>query len=231
MFRDLMASEIELRVQSVTKKGFILLLYKDARADMMILDEGVGPMKWKREHSRDNANCTVSVWSDDMKQWITKEDTGTESNTEKQKGLASDSFKRACFNWGIGRELYSSPFIWINDTSYIKPFKGKDTVKEKFVVSELEIDNKNIILLKISDSKGKEVFSFKKELPIKANQLKRINIMLKEAGYDTGDQEVKKQIYSWLKINSLKTITSNKADEIINKLKIAIEKKKNGGKK
>lgn len=229
MFRDLMASEIELRVQSVTKSGFILLLYKDARADMMILDEGVGAMGWKREHSRDNANCTVSVWSDKMNQWITKEDTGTESNTEKQKGLASDSFKRACFNWGIGRELYSSPFIWISDKSYIKPYKGKDTVKEKFKVSELEIDNKNIVLLKISDSKGKEVFSYKKPLPIQANQLKRINILITEMGVDTKIKEKKDKTYKWLGITSLKTITSNKADELIEKLLAA--KKTKGDKK
>lgn len=99
-FRTLKATEIDVRVQSVTEKGAILLLYKDARADMNILDETVGAMDWKREHTRDNANCIVSIWDEDKKQWISKEDTGTESNTEKEKGQASDSFKRACFNWG-----------------------------------------------------------------------------------------------------------------------------------
>lgn len=99
-FRTLRAEEIDVRVQSVTEKGAILLLYKDARADMIILDETVGPLDWKREHTRDNANCIVSIWDNEKKQWISKEDTGTESNTEKEKGQASDSFKRACFNWG-----------------------------------------------------------------------------------------------------------------------------------
>lgn len=97
-FRTLNASEIDVRVQSVTAKGCILLLYKDARCDMNILDETVGPLGWKREHTRDNANCVVSIWDTDKKQWISKEDTGTESNTEKEKGQASDSFKRACVN-------------------------------------------------------------------------------------------------------------------------------------
>lgn len=115
MFRTLRADEIDCRISQVKKdgSGLSLLLYKDARCDQNILDEVVGPFRWKREHTRDNRNCIVSIWSDELKQWVSKEDTGTESNTEKEKGLASDSFKRACFNWGIGRELYTAPFIWI----------------------------------------------------------------------------------------------------------------------
>ena len=112
-FRTLKESEIDVRVATVTEKGVSLLLYKDARCDMNILDEAVGPMNWQRSHTRDNANCIVSIWDEDKKQCISKEDTGTESFTEKEKGQASDSFKRACVNWGIGRELYTSPFIWI----------------------------------------------------------------------------------------------------------------------
>ena len=110
--RPLRADEIEVRVGTVSAKGVTLLLYKNARVDMTILDEIVGPLNWKREHSRDNANCTVSIWNEQTGQWVSKEDTGTESYTEKEKGLASDSFKRACTNWGIGRELYESPFIF-----------------------------------------------------------------------------------------------------------------------
>ena len=113
-FRTLTADEIEVRVGSVSKGKASLLLYKDARCDMAILDETVGPLNWQRHHSRDNANCIVSIWDDEKKQWIEKEDTGTESNTEREKGLASDSFKRACVNLGIGRELYTSPRITIN---------------------------------------------------------------------------------------------------------------------
>lgn len=114
LFRLLESSEIECRISTVKEKGFSILLYKDARCDMNILDETVGAMNWKRGHTRDNANCIVSLWDKDKAQWVGKEDTGTESFTEKAKGLASDSFKRACFNWGIGRELYTAPFIWIN---------------------------------------------------------------------------------------------------------------------
>ena len=105
-FRLLDPEDIELRVGATTAKGFSLLLYKNARCDMQLLDETVGSMNWKREHCRDNANCIVSIWDGEKGEWISKEDTGTESQTEKEKGLASDSFKRACTNWGIGRELY-----------------------------------------------------------------------------------------------------------------------------
>lgn len=135
MFRVLRADEIDCRIAQVKDTGLSLLLYKDARCDQNILDEVVGPFKWKREHTRDNRNCIVSIWSDDMGQWISKEDTGTESNTEKEKGLASDSFKRACFNWGIGRELYTAPFIWIaaKDCKIVE-YKGKKACFDRFTV-------------------------------------------------------------------------------------------------
>lgn len=110
--KPLSVDEIEFRVQSINNGGYATILpYKDARADMKRLDEAVGALGWKREHLNGNANCVVSVWCDKINQWVSKEDTGTESNAEAKKGLASDSFKRACFNWGIGRELYDYPVI------------------------------------------------------------------------------------------------------------------------
>ncbi len=145
-FRTLKESEIDVRVATVTEKGVSLLLYKDARCDMNILDEAVGPMNWQRSHTRENANCIVSIWDEDKKQWISKEDTGTESFTEKEKGQASDSFKRACFNWGIGRELYTSPFIWIaaKDCNIKPKGNGKVTCMDRFKVKEIEYEDKVI---------------------------------------------------------------------------------------
>ena len=63
-FRTLTAREIECRVAQIGKNGngLSLLLYKDARCDQAILDETVGPMNWQRHHSRENANCIVSLW-------------------------------------------------------------------------------------------------------------------------------------------------------------------------
>lgn len=154
-FRLLKAEEIEVRVGSCTAKGASLLLYKDARVDQNILDETVGSMNWQRHHSRDNANCIVSIWDKEKGQWIEKEDTGTESNAEKEKGLASDSFKRACFNWGIGRELYTAPFIWVDkDNCDIKEVvaqgKARYTCSNKFTVEKILYDSdKNIVAISI----------------------------------------------------------------------------------
>lgn len=112
--KPLEANQIEFRVQSINKGGYATILaYKNARVDMERLDEVCGPLNWKREHTRDNHNCVVSIWNAEHGHWVSKEDTGTESYSEAEKGLASDSFKRACFNWGIGRELYDYPVIQI----------------------------------------------------------------------------------------------------------------------
>ena len=169
MFRDLKANEIDCRVSKINEKGLTLLLYKDARVDMDILDETVGAKNWQRTHTRDNANCIIEIWDEDKKQWICKEDTGTESFTEKEKGLASDSFKRAGFNWGIGRELYTAPFIYIslkdkdgNNNFETKEKNGKITTYTKFYVEAIQITDKVITGLAIKNDKGKRVFVYKK---------------------------------------------------------------------
>ena len=157
--RTLMADEIECRVQTVKENGCSVLLYKDARCDMRILDEVFGPLGWQRNHEIINGNlfCNVSVWDEDKKQWITKQDVGTESFTEKEKGQASDSFKRACFNLGIGRELYTAPFIWITlNSNDISKYNNKISVKTKFYVSKIQYnDKKEIVALEIKDDKSK----------------------------------------------------------------------------
>lgn len=158
-FRLLRADEIECRVAQIKASGLSLLLYKDARCDMNILDETVGWDKWQKSYSRENRNCTVSVWSDGMQEWISKEDTGTESNTEQEKGLASDSFKRACFNFGIGRELYTAPFIWIpKEACNITANGQKYVCYDRFVVTNIEYDeNERICGLTIENAKSGEI--------------------------------------------------------------------------
>ena len=157
--RKLKANEIDCRVAQVSEKGLSLLLYKDARVDQKILDETFGAMNWKRSHQLigDRLYCTVEIYDKDKKEWVAKQDVGTESNTEAEKGQASDSFKRACFNWGIGRELYTAPFIWIAaDKATLKPNgldkKGKPkwACYDKFAISEIGYDsNGDISKLKI----------------------------------------------------------------------------------
>lgn len=159
-FRTLQPHEIDVRVARANKNGSVsVLLYKDARVDQNILDETVGPMNWQRSHSRDNANCTVSIWDEDKGIWVSKEDTGTESNTEKEKGLASDSFKRACFNWGIGRELYSAP-----KNIVINAIDQKEDLKYiTLKVSEIDYDeHREITRLVIVDYFNRVRYSFPK---------------------------------------------------------------------
>mgnify|MGYP000164798992 CR=1 FL=1 len=158
-FRTLHADEIECRVGSVSEgKGCSLLMYKNARVDMTLLDEVVGPENWKRSHELINNNlfCTVAVRSD-KGEWVTKQDVGTESYTEKEKGQASDAFKRACVNWGIGRELYTCPFVWINlrNEEWKQGYNGKLQPKTQFVVSAIEYDDqRRVSFIQIKDGKG-----------------------------------------------------------------------------
>lgn len=171
-FRLLRENEIDCRVSQIASNYCTLLLYKDARVDQNILDETVGCMNWQKKYVRDNANCIVGIWDEEKKQWVEKEDTGTESFSEAEKGLASDSFKRACFNWGIGRELYTAPSIFIfprkdmgakvKDDEESKEFfekNGKYTTKTKFYVDLIGYDDKRCINnLVIRDNKGNSRF-------------------------------------------------------------------------
>lgn len=150
-----------------------LLLYKDARVDMKILDELFTPMGWKRTHRMigDRLYCQVEVWDADKKEWICKEDVGVESNTEAEKGQASDSFKRACVNWGIGRELYTAPRIVVElaESEYSKDQNGKIRVWASFSVKSIGYDAKTrtITSLEIQDRNGFVRFAMGQPAPEK----------------------------------------------------------------
>lgn len=163
-FRSLRADEIDVRVAQVKETGCALLLYKDARCDMRILDETVGTENWQREHyeCKGNLFCRVGILTE--KGWVWKSDCGSESYTEKEKGEASDSFKRACFNWGIGRELYTAPFIWFptNYCTIVKGANGKITTYDKFKITAIDIQDGVIKEIKIAN----ETKSKKENKPI-----------------------------------------------------------------
>ena len=182
LFRPLRADEIDVRVSRIFKTadgtmGISLLLYKDARVDQNILDEKFGPFGWKREHQLigDRLYCTVSVKDPETGEWVSKQDVGTESNTEKEKGQASDSFKRACFNWGIGRELYTGPNITVyndnNDEKVRLETRGQSTTtRDYFKVENIKVENGVITELTIrNESLKKEIFTYPKKWKEKAS--------------------------------------------------------------
>lgn len=162
LIRLLSADEIECRIAVIKENGISLLLYKDARVDQRILDEVFGPFGWKRKHESIDGNlyCTVSIKDKETGEWIDKQDVGTSGYAEQEKSQASDSFKRACVNIGIGRELYSAPFIWIpKEMLNIQKRGDKLYCNDRFSVSKISYsDNREISYLVIVNDKDKEVF-------------------------------------------------------------------------
>lgn len=157
-FRKLRESEIQVRPTDTKTKGCAtLLLYKDARVDMDILDESVGPENWAKEYYEVKGNlfCRVGIKTEEG--WVWKADCGIESNMDAQKGEASDAFKRACFNWGIGRELYTTPRIKVKcpDNYY---YNEKLTMT--FAVRYIRYEGKQITELAIEDKFGNLVFNW-----------------------------------------------------------------------
>lgn len=169
-FRALRADEMECRVGTVNQsgKGLSLLLYKDSRCDMRILDETFGVMGWRDSYQSINGElfCTIEVWDAEKSQWIAKQSNGSPSNMEAEKGRASDAFKRAGFMLGIGRELYTAPFIWVPaEKCDIKQGKnGKFTCYDRFGVAKVAIEDGRIRGLRVVNAKtGAVAFSWKED--------------------------------------------------------------------
>ena len=176
--RLLKPNEIECRTATINAKGLSLLLYKDARVDQRILDETFGAFGWKRSHQCIDGNlyCTVEIYNRESGEWVSKQDVGTTGYTEKEKSQASDSFKRACFNWGIGRELYSAPFIWIPaDKTSIQMKEGQNREKRYYCNDHFSVysiqynDEKEIQSLVIIDNMAQPVFEWKSAQSVERN--------------------------------------------------------------
>ena len=186
--RLLRPDEIECRIGAISEKGLSLLLFMDARAAQNILDETFTPFGWRRTHQEIGGRlyCTVEVWDEEKKQWIGKQDVGTESFAEKEKGAASDSFKRACFNWGIGRELYSAPFIWLPaDRVCIRHDGKRYTTPERFTVESISYDgNREICGLEIRNAANHTVFVKQMLEPAQSGE--------KDAGQEKGSRTPEK---------------------------------------
>lgn len=162
--RNLHADEIECRVGSISDWGISLLLYKNARVDQAILDEAFGIYGWQRSHMMigNSLYCTVSIWDAEKQSWISKQDVGTTGEFEKEKSVASDSFKRACVNLGIGRELYTAPSIYIPASQIQMGEKDrKKYVKDRFSVKEIRVsEEREITGLVIENQKHVEVYRY-----------------------------------------------------------------------
>jgi hypothetical protein len=225
MIRLLKAEEIDCRVGMMKPNGCSLLLYKDARVDMNILDEVFGSENWQRTHEviKDNLFCNVDILVNDK--WIRKQDVGTKSMTEKEKGEASDSFKRACVNVGIGRELYSAPFIWINllpDETYEKDGKTKMKAGIKFKVKEIGCDDsRSINHLVIEDNKHTVRFTTKFIKDMKDSSTKKISSVQAEIIDKLCDSKGvdKAKVLGEYSINSFDEMTNQNYSDALHRLK------------
>lgn len=242
--RRLEADEIDCRVAQGSEKGVSILLYKDARVDQRILDETFGPMNWQRSHQTIEGRlyCTISIWDESKNAWVSKQDVGTESNTEAEKGQASDSFKRAAFNWGIGRELYSAPFIWIDAKNCeLKSYKDRNgkvkyTTYDKFAVKDItykqngEIDGLEIINAKTGKTvwiKGKTAPKPAKTNPEPAKTYPKSELdfqAIEDEAKIIDDLESLKDFYKSLKPETLSPAEQTFINAIINKRKQELEK-------
>jgi hypothetical protein len=225
--KPLAIDQVDFRIQSINNGGYATILaYKDARVDINRLNAVCGVLGWQRRHTRDNHNCIVSIWDDEKGHWVEKEDTGTESNTEQQKGLASDSFKRACFNLGIGIELYDYPLIqvklnggtdknqeWYKDNGKAKAGWGL-RLKEWTWHSEFTEDDK-ICMLAAKDEKGKIRFKWSSGISHNGEQI----------GTDDVDLDKVEKAYSYI----VTQIEDEEQDDITcaKKLKAAVARLSN----
>ena len=229
--RLLRANEIEVRVASINDKGISLLLYKDARADMKILDEVYGVEGWQRKHQMvgDDLYCSILIWDDKKQCWIEKMDVGTAGFAEKEKSLSSDSFKRACVVVGIGRELYTAPFVWVPaDKVELVRRLDKLYCNTRFSVKTVEYsDEREITALTIVNDRGEEVYNYSKTISYKNYSAK--NKKLTKTEIKKLDDELMRTGVSWAEVKERYDVgasTSDVSPEIYNKLMVALQRTK-----
>lgn len=231
--RLLKASEIECRIGTISAKGVSLLLYKDARADQRILDETFGIFGWKRTHQCIDGNlyCTVEILDRETGTWVAKQDVGTSGRLENEteKSQASDSFKRACFNWGIGRELYTAPFIWIPaERTDIQERNKKFFCNDHFSVVKISYNtDRTIKSLSISNSRNKVVYvtgtdnskQLESKHSVSSLQMEALKRELARTGVGADDVKARYNIDS----------LENMPDDIYKRVMLALSKTRSAG--
>lgn len=229
LFRKLTANDVEARVQSADKDGFVLLIYKNARVDQNILDETFTPFGWqnKYEEVKGNLYCSIGIRTA-INEWIWKSNCGTESYTEKEKGEASDAFKRAGFNWGIGRELYTAPKTKIKghtvqkDNKYVPEYYAFDVVRLEVSdelprrITALTITGKSMqggyhedTIFEWVDKQPKAEPKAEQKTEPKASpkQIEMLNKLYKAEEMQT--------IYNWAKVSRIEDLTVAQASKLI----------------
>ena len=165
-FRTLKPDEIECRVSQCSERGVSILLYKTARTDADLLDETVGAERWENDFKLVDGvlygGIGIDYAGNGNLTW--KWDAGTESNTEADKGRASDAFKRAGFKHGIGRELYSAPRIWVaaKNCAKLTQKNGKWQCRDDFSVDDIKYDDDEKISYLSVLAGQKSVFCWRK---------------------------------------------------------------------
>jgi len=234
--RDLKLDEIECKIAIIKEDGCSLLLYKTARTDMQLLDEIYGEMNWQCEYKeiKGNMYCGISVYNPELKEWITKWDCGIESAFgDKEKGEASDAFKRAGFKWGIGIELYTSPFIWVNANKCnikqnIRSEKSIFKCSDKFEATKIKIQDKKIIELEIINKTKKMKCFYYNEKQI-AEEIEEVSNLIKDSdekilqklikGLETEASGFYKDILEKYNIKSLSQLTKLQYGEVLHDYK------------
>lgn len=220
----LTAQDIELRVGTVGEKGVTLLLYKTARVDLKRLDD-VFELTWQRHHyidSKGNVVCKISIYDTDLKEWISREDVGTESNTEKEKGAYSDSFKRAGSSWGIGVELYNAPFIFVKCETVGKGDKNKYGKYNSYELKEKYYFNSDVVVTKFVVVNSEVFVEIKKKNDVlftnfNANTQQNINEKKQEKPTEQNTQQLikTKEEAKPVAENPQRKITNNERDELL----------------
>lgn len=224
----LQANEISCRVQQISEKGLSLLLYVTSRDGQKRLDEKFGELGWQDRYEVIDGDlyCIISVWDSEKKMWISKEDVGTASYTAKEKGRASDAFKRACVKHGIGRELYTAPYIWIpsNYCNIKTDSNGKTSTRDKFFVNRISYtSDRKIDELEIVNQNMDVVF---KQYPSQKIDYIKYSVLLEKLKEAHVTMESAAELF---RVDTLQELDINQWNRLIRKLEVTIAA--NAGKK
>ena len=158
-FKHLTPNQIEVRPTGTTPKGqCTLLLYIDSRCASNILDETVGAFNWSIEYKSigDKVFGRLSIYDEERNIWVHKEDTGSASEFEADKGLSSDILKRCLARWGCDC-LYTAPKIKIQCP---ENYYFNDKMTMSFSVKSIDYVGKRISQLTIVDRFDNVVFDW-----------------------------------------------------------------------